>query len=95
MQPSSPTPNGKKSYSWPIALNLGLLILAALITGGDAGALAIVVLVLAVINGIAAVITSISGKMNYVVAFILSALLVLLIGLGICALLLTNMGGMH
>lgn len=95
MQPPSPTPNGKKSYSWPIALNLGLLVLAALITGANPGGMAIFVIILAVINGIAAVITSISGKMNYVVAFILSALLVLLIGLGICALLLTNMGGMH
>lgn len=37
----------------------------------------------------------ISGRLNYVVAFILSALLVLLIGLGICALLLSNTGGMH
>ena len=57
--------------------------------------LAIVVVVLAVINGIAAILMSISGKMNYVVAFILSGLLVLLIGLGICALLLSNMGSMH
>jgi hypothetical protein len=95
MQPSPPPPNGKKPLFWPVALNLGFLVLAALLTGADPSALAIVVLVLAVINGIAAVITSISGKMNYVVAFILSALLVLLIGLGICALLLSNMGGMH
>jgi len=94
MQPT-PRPDGKKPFSWPLALNLGLLVLAALLTGANPGALAIVVVVLAVINGIAAVITSISGKMNYVVAFILSALLVLLIGLGICALLLSNMGGMH
>ncbi|MBJ6142993.1 hypothetical protein [Hymenobacter sp. BT559] len=92
---TTPSPNGKKPFSWPIALNLGLLVLAALVTGAEPGALAIVVVVLAVINGIAAVIMSISGKMNYVVAFILSALLILLIGLGICALLLSNMGSMH
>jgi uncharacterized membrane protein len=70
-------------------------VLAVLLTDADPGALAIVVVVLAVINGIAAVIMSISGKMHYVVAFILSALLVLLIGLGICTLLLSNMGSMH
>ncbi len=95
MQPSPPPPNDKKPFSWPLALNLGLLVLAALITGANPGGMAIFVVILAVINGIAAVIMGISGKMNYVVAFILSALLVLLIGLGICALLLTNMGGMH
>ncbi len=93
MEPTPP--NEKKPFSWPLALNLGLLVLAALATGADPGALAIVVVVLAVINAIAAGITALSGKMHYVVAFILSTLLVLLIGLGICALMLSNMGGMH
>jgi uncharacterized membrane protein len=93
MEPTPP--NERKPFSWPLALNLGLLVLAALLTEADPGALAIAVVVLAVINGIAAAIMSSSGKMNYVVAFILSALLVLLIGLGICALLLSNMGNMH
>jgi uncharacterized membrane protein len=93
MEPTPP--NERKPFSWPLALNLGLLVLAALLTEADPAALAIAVVVLAVINGIAAVIMSSSGKMNYVVAFILSALLVLLIGLGICALLLSNMGNMH
>lgn len=95
MQPPPTPPNNKKPFSWPLALNLGLLVLAALITGAEPSVLAIVVVVLAVINGIAAMIMSVSGKMNYVVAFILSGLLVLLIGLGICALLLSNMGSMH
>ena len=50
-----PTPsNEKKPFSWPLALNLGLLVLAALVTGANPSALAIIVLVLAVINGIAA-----------------------------------------
>jgi hypothetical protein len=88
-----PTPN--KSLSWPIALNLGCLLLAALITQADPGALGIVVLVLVVINTVAVIIMSLSGRMHYVVAFILSALVIGLIGFGVCALMLSNMGGGH
>jgi len=94
-EPQATPPDGKKPYFWPVALNLGVLVLAALLTGANPGALGIVVLVLAVVNTIAAIITGISGRIHYVVAFILSALLILLIGLGICALMLSNMGGMH
>ena len=94
-EPQATPPNGKKSFSWPIALNLSLLVLAALLTGADPGALGIVVLVLVVINTLAAVILSFAGRMPYVVAFILSALLIGLIGFGVCALMLSNMGGMH
>ena len=93
MQPTPPDP--KRSFTWPIALNLGLLVLAALATGAEPGALGIVVLVLVVINTVAAIIMSFSGRMHYVVAFILSALLIGLIGFGVCALMLSNMGGMH
>lgn len=93
MQPTPPNP--KRSFTWPIALNLGLLVLAALATGAEPGALGIVVLVLVVINTVAAIIMSFSGRMHYVVAFILSALLIGLIGFGVCALMLSNMGGMH
>jgi hypothetical protein len=70
-------------------------VLAALATGAEPGALGIVVLVLVVINTVAAIIMSFSGRMHYVVAFILSALLIGLIGFGVCALMLSNMGGMH
>jgi len=91
VQPTTP-PNGKKPYFWPIALNLGLLVLAAISTGAEPEVLGISVLVLVVINTIAVIIMSLSGRMHYVVAFILSALL---IGFGVCALMLSNMGGMH
>jgi hypothetical protein len=93
VQPTPPNP--KRPFTWPIALNLGLLVLAALATGAEPGALGIVVLVLVVINTVAAIIMSFSGRMHYVVAFILSALLIGLIGFGVCALMLSNMGGMH
>ncbi|MGI4867416.1 MAG: hypothetical protein ACRYFZ_26085 [Janthinobacterium lividum] len=69
--------------------------MAALITSANPDGMAIAVLVLFVINVVAAVIMAISGRMSYVLAFVLAGLLVLLIGLGICALMLSNMGGMH
>jgi len=95
MQPSPPPPNGKKPLFWPIALNLGLLVLAALASGANPNVLGVVVLVLVLINSIAAAIMSFSGRMHYVVAFILSALLIGLIGFGVCALMLSNLGGGH
>lgn len=94
-EPQKSPPPEKKSYTWPLALNLGLLVMAALITSANPDGMAIAVLVLFVINVVAAVIMAISGRMSYVLAFVLAGLLVLLIGLGICALMLSNMGGMH
>jgi hypothetical protein len=94
-EPSATPPHGKKPLFWPIAINLGFLLLAALATGAEPGALGIVVLVLVVINTVAATIMSLAGRMHYVVAFILSALLIGLIGFGVCALMLSNMGGGH
>ena len=90
-----PPSGGKKPFFWPIALNLGLLVLAAISSGAEPGVLGIMVLVLVVINTVAAIIMSFSGRMHYVVAFILSALLIGLIGFGVCALMLSNMGGGH
>jgi hypothetical protein len=90
-----PPPGGKKAFFWPIALNLGLLVLAAISSGAEPGVLGIMVLVLVVINTVAAIIMSFAGRMHYVVAFILSALLIGLIGFGVCALMLSNMGGGH
>ncbi|MBO2012619.1 hypothetical protein [Hymenobacter negativus] len=92
MEPSTPppAPDNKKPINWPIAINLGLLLLNFLLTRSLSN-VAISIVVLAVINGIAAVMLSLFGKMRWVTAFILSALLVLLIGLGLCALALSNL----
>lgn len=95
MQPSPPPPDGKKGFTWPIAVNLSLLLLTALFTEADPSALGIGVLVLVVINSLAAGIMAFSGRIHYVVAFILSALVVGLIGFGACVLMLSNMGGGH
>ena len=93
-----PTPEKKPLITWPIGLNLGLLLVVVGFSGGDVGAIASSVLGLVVINGLAALIVSLSGgRMHYVIAFLLSCLALLLIGLGVCALLLSNIGkgGMH
>ncbi|MVN77341.1 hypothetical protein GO988_13480 [Hymenobacter sp. HMF4947] len=91
-----PSPEGKKPITWPIVLNLGLLLVVAGFSGGDAGAIASGVFGLVIINGLAAIIVSFSkGRVHYVIAFVLSVLALLLIGLGVCALLLSNMGNMH
>jgi hypothetical protein len=66
MQPSPPPPNGKKPLFWPIALNLGLLVLAALASRAEPGVLGIVVLGLVLINSIAAAIMSFSGRVLFV-----------------------------
>jgi hypothetical protein len=95
MQPVPPPPNGKKPFFWPLALNLGLLVLAALLSGAELGVLGIMVLVLVVVNALAAIIMSFAGRMHYVIAFLLSALLIGLIGFGMCALALSHLGGGH
>lgn len=91
-----PTPPEKKPINWPIAVNLGILLLIALISGGELSLVTGALPVLLVINGIAAVIMRISGRINWFLAFILSVLVLLLIGLGICALLLPHgLGNRH
>ena len=84
-----PAPKNKKPVNWPIAVNLGLLVLNFLFTRSIASVL-ISLVVLAVVNGIAALIMGFSNNMRWATAFVLSALLVLLIGLGICGLMLQN-----
>ncbi|WP_125916687.1 hypothetical protein [Hymenobacter coccineus] len=88
-------PNGKSPKTWLIGVNLGLMLLVAVLSQGEPVVLAGTVVALAVINGIAAFLMAVSGKLNWVTAFLLSALLVFIIGLGICGLMLSNLGGMH
>ncbi len=97
MSEPQPTPPGKKSPTWPVAVNLSLLLLGGLLFGGDFAAFSGTLTGLFVVNVVAAIILAISGgKMHYVLAFVLACLVILLIGGGICALMLSNMsGGMH
>ena len=97
---ANPTPNplptpDKKPINWPIAVNLGILLLIAVLSGGEFGLVTGAIPVLLIINGVAAIIMKISGRINWFFAFILSVLLLMIIGAGICGLMLSNLGSMH
>lgn len=78
-------------------VNLGILLLVAVLSGGGFGMVTWAIPVLLIINGVAAVIMKISGRINWFFAFVLSTLLLALIGAGICGLILANLnlGSMH
>lgn len=98
MEPSpapTPPPKGKKPINWPIALNLLLLLAAVVYLRGELGPLGLVIIALVLINGFAAMLTSFFGRLHWVAAFVLSALLVPLIGFGLCALYISANGGLH
>jgi hypothetical protein len=84
MEPQ-PNPAEKKSPTWPILVNLAILVMSVMVLGTEG--IVGTVIGLVVINVIAAVILGISkGRMHYVLAFILACMVILLIGLGMCAL---------
>ncbi len=89
-----PPPNEKKPVNWPIALNLALLVGAVVFYRGELGALGFVIIALILVNGFAAMLTSFFGRLHWVAAFVLSALLVPLIGFGLCALYISANGGL-
>lgn len=92
----NPNPPARKSPTWPVAVNLLLLLLGGLFFGADFEAFSGTLTGLFIINVVAAIILAISGgKMHYVLAFVLACLVILLVGLGVCALILSNMGGGH
>ena len=90
-------PEGKKTITWPLIINLGILLLVAAFNSDDLDILPAVIGGLVLVNGVAGIILVISKhRMHYALAFFLSALLLLLIGAGICGLLLSNIkGGGH
>ncbi|MBF9221071.1 hypothetical protein [Hymenobacter ruricola] len=92
--PPPPAPDNKNPVTWPLVINLGLLLLVAVMGGVNLLPGAVGVLVL--INGVAGLINLLAGnRLHYALAFFLSALLLLLIGAGICGILLSNMGPMN
>lgn len=93
--PTPPPRPEKKPINWPIAVNLGILVVVAVLSGGEFGLVTGAIPVLLVVNGVAAIIMKISGRIHWFFAFVLSTLLLALIGAGICGLMLSNMGGMH
>lgn len=89
--PAPPPP--KNSYTWPIIINLALLLLAAAGTGGDPAAMSGPVAALALLNAITAAVAGFRGKLKWVIVFVSTALLILLIGFGTCMLMLKGTGG--
>ena len=89
-------PEKKNTITWPLGINLGILVLVAAFSGADIDFLSGAISVLVLINGVAGVILVLSKhRMHYALAFFLSALLLLLIGAGICGLMLSNLGPMN
>ena len=96
MEPlATPPPGEKKPINWPIAVNLLLLLAAIVYERGEVGSMGVVIIALVLINGSAAVLTRLFGRLHWVAAFMLSALLVPLIGFGLCALYISANGGLH
>lgn len=90
-----PPPNEKKPINWPIVVNLVLLVGAVGLLRGQLGPLGAVIGFLILVNTLAAVLAGIFNRLHWVAAFVLSALLVPLIGLGLCALFIKNNGLGH
>ena len=88
-------PKEKTAIIWPLVLNLGVLLVVAAV--GGSGMLPGAVGVLGLVNGVAGVINLLAGnRLHYALAFFLSGLVLLLIGLGVCGLLLQGLkGGGH
>lgn len=91
MQPAPPPPEKPSSFKWPVLVNLALLVWAAISTHGESGLMAIAVGVLTATNVLAALVALVIGWRHWVAAFILSGILVVLIGLGACFMMLKNM----
>ena len=82
-------PADKESVTWPLLLNLGILLLVAVFGGIDSVPIAVIALVL--LNGLTGAVMMLSGnRMHYALAFFLTVLLLLLIGTAVCGLPLSS-----
>lgn len=91
--PQPAPPSKERRFIWPLLINLSLLVLAVAKDDGDS-TIFFSIVGLIIINGIAALIIYFSkGAMHFVRAFLLSCLLIALIGLGICGVMLSNWHG--
>lgn len=90
-----PPPDEKKPINWPVVVNLGLLVCGVILFRGSVTPLSVFIAALVVVNVSAALLTLLLGRKHWVAAFVLSALLLPLIGLGLCALLIKTSGLGH
>lgn len=87
--PPPDEPDDKKAITWPLGINLTILLLAAIV--GGPGMLPGTIGTLIIVNGLAGLIVMMTGnRMHYALAFFLSVLLLLLIGLGICGIIVSQ-----
>ena len=91
----TPPPEDKKPLLWPVAVNLVALVGISAFLGSSAQVVASTILTLAVVNLFAALLVSRFHRLNWVFAFLLSALLLPLIGFGVCAAYIMMRGGIH
>ena len=70
-----------------------MLLLAATCTGGDPAAMSVPIAALALLNAITAAVAGFRGKLKWVVVFVSTALLILLIGFGSCMLMFKGLHG--
>ena len=91
----SHTPPPKKPLMWPVAVNLAALVVAVVALGASSDSILLIIVALTLINLLAAMLTGMFRRLNWVAAFLLSALLVPLIGFGLCAMYIQLNGGLH
>ena len=94
MDPAPTTPP-KKTLTWPIAVNLAVLVGINVVRGGGMATVVSTIVGLMLVNLLAALLVSRFNRLNWVVAFLLSALLLPLIGFGACAAYIAMNGGLH
>jgi cytochrome c oxidase subunit IV len=91
----TPPPGEKKPLLWPIVVNLAALVGLAVYFGSNAAAISSAILALVILNLCAALLMSRFKRLNWAIAFLLSALLLPLIGFGLCAAFIAANGGLH
>jgi hypothetical protein len=94
MEPNPTPPPKKPALMWPVGVNLLLLLAAAVYARGNAAFISSAIAALVVVNLFAALLLAFFSRMHWVVAFVLSAVLLPLIGLGLCAVIISMNGGL-
>lgn len=92
--PTSPS-NGKRPLLWPIIVNLAVLVGINIDLGGGTETTVSIIIALVFVNLLAALLVSRFNRLNWVIAFLLSALLLPLIEFGVCAAFIAANGGIH
>ncbi len=92
--PTPPRPPQKKGLTfWPALINMGLLLSVSGVSGGNTRLVVSTVAGLAALSGLLALYAAFSRRhRSWIIPLLLALLVVLLIGIGVCALILSHMG---